>query len=113
VMEDYKGRQCAHLAAMRNHKKVLQLLFDLGVDLDCRCETGKTPVHYASQYGGMCTACFVDELTQIKFIVYIYLCLNPFVLQVKKCDVLHFMDPFMCFSLYCEIINVCYNHEVP
>jgi ankyrin repeat protein len=52
VDEDYKGRQCAHLAAMRNHKKVLQFLFDLGVDLDCRCENGKTPVHYAAQYGG-------------------------------------------------------------
>lgn len=52
IDEDYKGRQCAHLAAMRNHKKVLQFLFDLGVDLDCRCENGKTPVHYAAQYGG-------------------------------------------------------------
>lgn len=51
VGEDYKGRQCAQLAAMRNHKKVLQLLFDHGVDLDCRCENGKTPVHYAAQFG--------------------------------------------------------------
>ena len=53
VLEDSKGRQCAHLAAMRNKKKILQLLFDHGIDLDCRCETGKTPVHYAALYGGM------------------------------------------------------------
>ena len=53
VSEDSKGRQCAHLAAMRNKKKILQLLFDQGVDLDCRCEAGKTPIHYAAQYGGM------------------------------------------------------------
>ena len=37
---------------MRNKKRVLQLLFDHGIDLDCRCETGKTPIHYAAQYGG-------------------------------------------------------------
>ena len=53
VGEDYKGRQCAHLAAIRNHKKILQLLFDHGVDLDCRCEAAKTPVHYAAQHGCM------------------------------------------------------------
>ena len=53
ISEDSKGRQCAHLAAMRNKKKILQLLFDHGVDLDCRCEAGKTPIHYAAQYGGM------------------------------------------------------------
>ena len=55
VSEDSKGRQCAHLAAMRNKKKILQLLFDHGVDLDCRCEAGKTPIHYAAQHGGLYT----------------------------------------------------------
>ena len=52
VAEDQKGRQPAHLAAMRNHVKILCLLFDMGVDLDCCCEVGKTPLHYAAQYGG-------------------------------------------------------------
>ena len=53
IAEDFKGRQVAHFASMMNHKKILQNLFDQGIDLDCRCEMGKTPVHYASQYGGM------------------------------------------------------------
>lgn len=52
IAEDHRGRQVAHFAAMRNHKKILQFLFDQGIDLDCRCEMGKTPVHYAAQYGG-------------------------------------------------------------
>lgn len=52
VAEDQKGRQPAHLAAMRNHVKILCVLFDMGVDLDCCCEVGKTPLHYAAQYGG-------------------------------------------------------------
>ena len=53
IAEDHRGRQIAHFAAMRNHKKILQFLFDQGIDLDCRCEMGKTPVHYSAQYGGM------------------------------------------------------------
>lgn len=52
MAEDSKGRQAAHLAAMHNHVKILQLLFDHGVDLDCRCQAGKTPLHYAAQHGG-------------------------------------------------------------
>ena len=52
MAEDQKGRQPAHLAAMRNHVKILCVLFDMGVDLDCCCEVGKTPLHYAAQYGG-------------------------------------------------------------
>jgi ankyrin repeat protein len=52
VAADHKGRQPAHLAAMHNHVKILRMLFDHGVDLDCTCEAGKTPLHYAAQYGG-------------------------------------------------------------
>jgi ankyrin repeat protein len=55
IAEDHRGRQVAHFAAMRNHKRILQFLFDQGIDLDCRCEMGKTPVHYAAQYGGECS----------------------------------------------------------
>ena len=54
-MEDHKGRQPAHLAAIRNHTEILQLLFDHSVDLDCQCEVGRTPLHYAAQYGGIYT----------------------------------------------------------
>lgn len=50
--EDQKGRQPAHLAATRNHVAVLRLLFESGVDLGCQCKTGRTPLHYAAQYGG-------------------------------------------------------------
>lgn len=52
MSEDRRGRQTAHYAAMRNHKKILQYLFDQRVDLDCRCHLDKTPVHYAAQHGG-------------------------------------------------------------
>lgn len=53
VSEDRRGRQIAHYASMRNHKKILQYLFDQRVDLDCRCHLDKTPVHYAAHYGCM------------------------------------------------------------
>ena len=52
IAEDHKGRQPAHLAATRNHVKILRMLFDHGVDLDCQCEAGKTPLHYSAQHGG-------------------------------------------------------------
>lgn len=52
MAEDHKGRHASHLAATRNHTKVLKLLFDHGVDLDSQCELGRTPLHYAAQFGG-------------------------------------------------------------
>lgn len=48
---DNKGRQPAHRSATRNHKPILQLLFKCGVDLDSQCAAGKTPLHYAAQFG--------------------------------------------------------------
>ena len=51
--KDRDGRRPAHYAAMRNHVNVLHLLLDLEVDLDNPCLSGKTPLHYASQHGGM------------------------------------------------------------
>ena len=51
-MEDRFGRQPAHLAAMRNHSNVLEFLYEKGVELECPCDQGKLPLHYAAQYGG-------------------------------------------------------------
>ena len=56
-MADQSGRQPAHLAAMRNHHLVLELLYGKGVDLECACRHGKLPVHYAAQYGGRSVNC--------------------------------------------------------
>lgn len=51
-MADLTGKQPAHLAAIRNHQQILEFLYEQGVDLECACQAGKLPVHYASQYGG-------------------------------------------------------------
>ncbi|GFO43633.1 ankyrin repeat-containing protein [Plakobranchus ocellatus] len=63
IAEDHKGRQPAHLAATRNHVKILRMLFDHGVDLDCQCEAGKTPLHYGAQHGGQCWLCSFVKAT--------------------------------------------------
>ena len=54
VIEDKNGRQPAHLAAMRNHRNILEFLYDAGVDIDNDSpdEQGKLPIHYAAQHGG-------------------------------------------------------------
>lgn len=52
MMRDNKGKQASHMAAMRNHKKLLEFFFDHGVDMDAQCAIGKTPAHYAAQHGG-------------------------------------------------------------
>ncbi len=52
VLEDRVGRQPAHLAAIRNHKSILEFLYEKGVDLECTCDLGKLPLHYAAQHGG-------------------------------------------------------------
>ena len=51
VLEDKQGRQQAHLAAIRNHRNVLEFLYEKGVELDCPCNLGKLPLHYAAQHG--------------------------------------------------------------
>lgn len=40
------------MAAMKNHRGVLSLLCDHGVDMECGCDLGKRPLHYAAQHGG-------------------------------------------------------------
>ena len=54
VISDKAGRQPAHLAAMRDHRNILEYLYDKGIDLACRDAQGKLSVHYAAQYGGAC-----------------------------------------------------------
>ena len=51
VHEDKQGRQQAHLAAIRNHRNILEFLYEKGVELDCTCNLGKLPLHYAAQHG--------------------------------------------------------------
>ena len=51
VLEDKQGRQQAHLAAIRNHRNILEFLYEKGVELDCTCNLGKLPLHYAAQHG--------------------------------------------------------------
>lgn len=51
--EDRLGKQPAHLAACRNHRKVLEFLYNQGVQLDQACDAGRLPVHYAAQHGGL------------------------------------------------------------
>ena len=53
MISDKAGRQPAHLAAMRDHRNILEYLYDKGIDLACRDAHGKLPVHYAAQYGGV------------------------------------------------------------
>lgn len=51
---DKHGRLAIHLAAMRSHCQILHLLcFNYGINFHAPCNLGKTPLHYAAQYGSV------------------------------------------------------------
>lgn len=51
-VKDKDGRQLSHLAAVRNHRPILEFLYDIDCDLQCSDDRGRLPVHLAAQHGG-------------------------------------------------------------
>ena len=64
-VEDNQGRQPTHLAAMRDHRDIMEYLYDSGADLESMDDAGKRPVHYAAQYGGETTRTAKQNFLQL------------------------------------------------
>lgn len=52
-LEDKFGRTGVHLAALKDHPKVIQCLLDRGMELDTADHEGKNPAHYSAQHGNL------------------------------------------------------------
>lgn len=52
-LEDNFNRTGVHLAAIKNHSSIIQCLMERGAELESTDREGKTPAHYAAQYGSL------------------------------------------------------------
>ncbi len=51
-LQDSKGKTPAHLAAQRNHPRILEYLLTNGMDIEIPDAKQKRPIHYAAVHGG-------------------------------------------------------------
>ena len=47
------NRTGIHFAAMKNHLPIIQCLMERGAELEVTDSDGRTPAHYAAQYGSI------------------------------------------------------------
>ena len=52
-LEDNFNRTGVHLAAIKNHPSIIQCLMERGAEIESIDCEGKTPAHYAAQYGSL------------------------------------------------------------
>ncbi|CAE1303644.1 unnamed protein product [Acanthosepion pharaonis] len=70
ILGDKHGRLTIHLAAMRSHFQILHLLCNgYGISFYVRCNLGKTPLHYATQYGSLrCLKYLVQHGCEVNYL---------------------------------------------
>jgi ankyrin repeat protein len=52
IIADRNGKQPVHLAATRNHRAIIDFLYDCGIDLQAVDENCRQAIHLAALHGG-------------------------------------------------------------
>ncbi|CAD5125794.1 unnamed protein product [Dimorphilus gyrociliatus] len=59
---DVNGAQASHLAAERNHRNIIEYLYEQEVILDSADHSGRLPLHYAAKHGSLnCLVSLVER----------------------------------------------------